>query len=137
MALLKRHNLFLFTILIISFVACYSTLQDQDPLIISTYVDDSPSIDDGGTFNNLIKQNTDVLSLINKLDKLGSTSHSLEMVNVIDYGARGNGHDDTEVYTYSLSPLSLYVNNSFLFNLVLLRSNPHIVENRRQIIRLI
>lgn len=105
MALLKRHNLLSFIILIISFVTCYSTLHDQDPLIISTYVDDSPSIGDGGTFNNLIKQNTDVLSLINKLDKFGSTSPSLEIVNVIDYGARGNGHDDTEVYTYSLSPL--------------------------------
>lgn len=97
MALLIRHTLLSFTIIIISFVACYSTLQLEDPLI-SLHVDDhSPFIDDGGTFNKnqLIKQCTDVFSS----NELGGTSPSLEMVNVNDYGAEGNGStDDTEVY---------------------------------------
>jgi hypothetical protein len=94
MALLK-HFFISFTI-IISFVACNSNLQ-EDPLI-TTYVDHSPSNDGGDTllFKNFINQNTNnILSL----DKFDATSRSLEIVNVKDYGAKGNGYtDDTQVY---------------------------------------
>lgn len=94
MALLK-HLLLSFTIIIISFVACYSTLQENPPS--SIYVDHSPSIDDGGTVKNLIEQSTNVLSL-NRFDK----RNSLKKVSVNDYGAKGNGDtDDTEVHTHS------------------------------------
>lgn len=95
---LHRHDLLSFLLIVmISFVACYSTLQD-DPL--SLYVEDSPSIDDGGTFNEFIKQNThDVLSL-KRFDKFGGTSLLLKTVNVNDYGAKGDGRtDDTQVRT--------------------------------------
>jgi galacturan 1,4-alpha-galacturonidase len=94
MALLK-HFFISFTI-IISFVACNSNLQ-EDPLI-TTYVDHSPSNDGGDTllFKNFINQNTNnILSL----DKFDATSRSLEIVNVNDYGAKGNGYtDDTQVH---------------------------------------
>jgi galacturan 1,4-alpha-galacturonidase len=94
MALLK-HFFISFTI-IISFVACNSNLQ-EDPLI-TTYVDHSPSNDGGDTllFKNFIYQNTNnILSL----DKFDATSRSLEIVNVNDYGAKGNGNtDDTQVH---------------------------------------
>ncbi|KAG4927878.1 hypothetical protein JHK84_053441 [Glycine max] len=90
MALLK-HLLLSFTMIIISFVACYSTLQEDPPS--SIYVDHSPSIDDGGTVKNLIEQSTNVLSL-NRFDK----RNSLKKVSVNDYGAKGNGDtDDTEI----------------------------------------
>ncbi|RHN47877.1 putative polygalacturonase [Medicago truncatula] len=95
MALL-RHFLLSFTIVIISFVACNSNLQ-EDPLI-TTYVDDSPSYDDSDTllFKNMIEQNTnDVLCL----DQFGVSSRSLKIVNVRDYGAKGDGHtDDTQAF---------------------------------------
>lgn len=106
-----KHHLLSFTIIIISFVACYSTLQDQDPLISSIYVDDSPNyIDDGGsgTFKNLIKQSTNVLSL-NRFEELGGISSSLEIVNVNDYGAKGNGlTDDTEVHTQQVQDIMFF-----------------------------
>ncbi|KAL3028587.1 hypothetical protein AAZX31_03G120900 [Glycine max] len=84
MALLK--HLISFTIIIISFVACYSTLQENPP----------------SSIYNMIKQSANVLSL-NKFDyKLGNTPF-LEKVNVNDYGAKGNGStDDTEIHIYSL-----------------------------------
>ncbi|XP_027352726.1 polygalacturonase-like [Abrus precatorius] len=96
MALLK-HLLVSFTI-IISFVACYSSLQ-EDPLN-GIYVDNSPSIDDiGGTFKNPIKQSTDIISSLYRFLDLGGTSSSIKMVNVNDYGAKGNGgEDDTEAF---------------------------------------
>ncbi|KAL5154896.1 Polygalacturonase [Glycine soja] len=91
MALLK-HLLLSFTMIIISFVACYSTLQEDPPS--SIYVDHSPSIDDGGTVKNLIEQSTNVLSL-NRFDK----RNSLKKVSVNDYGAKGNGDtDDTQAF---------------------------------------
>ncbi|XP_061373718.1 polygalacturonase-like [Gastrolobium bilobum] len=97
MALLRQYPLLSFFVVIISFVACYSTLQ-EDPLS-SIYVDVSPSIDDGGTFKNLIEQSSDVLRL-KMFDDLGNTSPSPnKMVNVKDYGAKGNGFtDDTEAF---------------------------------------
>ncbi|KAK7285588.1 hypothetical protein RJT34_20364 [Clitoria ternatea] len=80
MALLKH---FLFTTIIIALVTCYGTLQEEDPPATSIYVDD------GGTF----------MSLINILSYLGATSHSLKVVNVNDFGAKGNGcADDTEAF---------------------------------------
>jgi galacturan 1,4-alpha-galacturonidase len=96
MALFK-HFLFSFTIIIISFVACNSNLQ-EDPLI-TTYVDHSPSNDGGDTllFKNFIYQNTNNILSLDKFDD--ATSRSLEIVNVNDYGAKGNGYtDDTQVY---------------------------------------
>ncbi|XP_004493509.1 polygalacturonase-like [Cicer arietinum] len=86
MALSPIHFLLSFTI-IISFVACYSNLQEAP--LINTYVDHSPSIDDGDTllfFKNMINQNTNVF---------GGT----QIVNVNDYGAKGNGcTDDTQAF---------------------------------------
>ncbi|KAJ1408986.1 Pectin lyase fold/virulence factor [Sesbania bispinosa] len=94
MALL-RYLLLSFTILIIPFVACYTTLQ-EDPLSSTVYIDHSTSIHDGGTFNNLIiKQTTDDILSSNEF---GGTSRSLKKVNVNDYGATGNGTDDTEAF---------------------------------------
>ncbi|CAJ1911403.1 unnamed protein product [Sphenostylis stenocarpa] len=91
MALLEQL-FFSFTIIIISFVACYETLQ-EDPLNINVH--DSPFIDDGGTlFKNLIKQSTNVLSS-NSFEK----RESIKKVNVNDYGAKGNGDtDDSEAF---------------------------------------
>ena len=99
LAIMTSHkHLLSFLIVMISFVACYSTLQ-EDPL--SLYVEDSPYIDDGGTFMGLIKPRTDVLSL-KMLDKLGGgTTPSLKTFNVNDYGAQGDGRtDDTQVCTH-------------------------------------
>ncbi|KAK7267317.1 hypothetical protein RIF29_19986 [Crotalaria pallida] len=95
MALKYTHPLsFLIITMMISFVACYGNLE-EDPL--SLYVDDSPYIDDGGTFNNkdLIKQRTDVLSF----DKVGGTSPSRKPISVNEYGAKGDGRtDDTQAF---------------------------------------
>jgi len=78
---LVRHFLISFTIVIIPFVACNSNFQ-EDPLI-NTYVDDGG---DTLLFKNLIKQNTCGLS------------SSPQIVNVNDYGAKGDGEtDDTQV----------------------------------------
>ncbi|KAI4348701.1 hypothetical protein L6164_009392 [Bauhinia variegata] len=94
---LQRPSLLPFFFIVISFVACYCTgLQQEDPLSLT--VDDLSSVDDGGTFKNLIKQSTDVLSL-KSFDKLGSKASSLKTVNVIDYGAKGDGRtDDSEAF---------------------------------------
>ncbi|RHN47875.1 putative polygalacturonase [Medicago truncatula] len=84
MALL-RHFLLSSTIVIISFAACSSYFQEFP--LITTYVDDDD--DDDGTLSskNLIKQNTCGLS------------SSLQIFNVSDYGAKGDGKtDDTQVY---------------------------------------
>lgn len=113
MALLK--HLISFTIIIISFVACYSTLQEDPPS--SIYVDHSPSIDDGGTVKNLIEQSTNVLSL-NRFDK----RNSLKKVSVNDYGAKGNGDaDDTEVHIH-------LVQNKVFFFLFSLATNVNLVH---------
>lgn len=83
-----------FIIIMISFVACDS---------LGSFVDDnSPYIDDGGTFKKILKQSTNVLSL-KRFDKLGSFSPSplLKRFNVADYGAEGDGKtDDTQVYIF-------------------------------------
>ncbi|CAI8613985.1 unnamed protein product [Vicia faba] len=100
---LLRHNLFfsftIIIIIIISFVACNSNLQ-KDPLI-AIYVDNSPSNDDDGgdtlLFKNMIKKNTNSFLSLNKFD--GTSSHKLEIVNVNDYGAKGDGYsDDTQAF---------------------------------------
>ncbi|KAG5043348.1 hypothetical protein JHK87_007263 [Glycine soja] len=70
-----------------------STTLQEDPPSSIIYIDHSPSIDDGRTFKNLIKQSTNVLSL-NRFDKRSS----LKKLSVNDYGAKGNGDaDDTEI----------------------------------------
>lgn len=115
MALLK-HLLLSFTMIIISFVACYSTLQEDPPSSI-IYIDHSPSIDDGRTFKNLIKQSTNVLSL-NRFDKRSS----LKKLSVNDYGAKGNGDaDDTEVHIH-------LVQNKVFFFLFSLATNVNLVH---------
>ncbi|KEH23656.1 endo polygalacturonase [Medicago truncatula] len=84
MALL-RHFLLSSTIVIISFAACSSYFQEFP--LITTYVDDDD--DDDGTLSskNLIKQNTCGLS------------SSLQIFNVSDYGAKGDGKtDDTQAF---------------------------------------
>lgn len=90
-----------FIIIMISFVAC--NLQ-ENPL--GSFVDDnSPYIDDGGTFKNFLKQSTNVLSL-KRFDKLGSSTSTspsplLKRFNVADYGAEGDGKtDDTQVHIF-------------------------------------
>ncbi|KAI4300778.1 hypothetical protein L6164_034114 [Bauhinia variegata] len=94
---LQRHYLLPFFFIIISFVASRCTnLQQEDPLYLS--VDDLSSNDDGGTFKNLIKQSTDVLTL-KSFGKLGNKSSSLKTVNVDDYGAEGDSKtDDTKAF---------------------------------------
>lgn len=92
---LHGHVLLSFFIIITSYVACYGPLQEEP--FNRIHVDDSRSIDDGGIFKKLIKQSTDVFSS-NKFAKFGCTYPSLKTVNVIDYGAKGNGYDDTEAF---------------------------------------
>ncbi|CAL0321546.1 unnamed protein product [Lupinus luteus] len=91
MALLHRHFLLSFLIIImVSFVASYSTLQ-EDPLRL--YVEDSPYIiDNDETFKDFIMQSTN--------DMVGSgTSTSQKTINVNDYGAKGDGRsDDTQAF---------------------------------------
>ncbi|PON32485.1 Glycoside hydrolase [Parasponia andersonii] len=47
-----------------------------------------------GKFKGLIKVRTDVLSL----EKVGGTPTSVKMVNVKNFGAKGDGNDDTEAF---------------------------------------
>ncbi|XP_019414739.1 PREDICTED: polygalacturonase-like [Lupinus angustifolius] len=92
MALLHRHFILSFLIIMISCVACYNTLQ-EDPL--SLYVEDLPYIidDNGGTFKDLIKQST------NDIVDSSGTSPSQKTIYVNDYGAKGDGRtDDTEAF---------------------------------------
>ncbi|KAK4272530.1 hypothetical protein QN277_021074 [Acacia crassicarpa] len=81
-----------FFVIIVSLVACYCSLQ-EDPHIL-LHSDDSPNtIDDGGTFDNLIKQSSDSDDHLRLkiLDKLVGPSLSLITVIVNDYGAEGDG----------------------------------------------
>lgn len=97
--MMTLHRYLSYLIILISFVACCSSLQ-EDPL--SSIVEDSPNInDDGGTtFKGFIKQTTDNMLRLRSSEKLGDTS-SLKTVNVNDYGAEGDGHtDDTQVCIY-------------------------------------
>ncbi|XP_028774459.1 polygalacturonase-like [Neltuma alba] len=102
---MARQNHVLFSIFLMLFiiiipsVPCYGTSQ-EDPLKIYGSDDDSPfnNFDDGGTFHNLIQQNTQVLSL-NRFVKLAVTSPSVSKFNVNDFGAKGDGKsDDTEAF---------------------------------------
>ncbi|KAK4281876.1 hypothetical protein QN277_013322 [Acacia crassicarpa] len=98
---LQKHVLSLFLmlfIIVIPYVPCYVTSQ-EDPLKIHGG-GDSPfnNIDDGGTPKKLIQQSTQVLSL-NRFVKLGVTSSSASKLNVNDFGAKGDGKtDDTEAF---------------------------------------
>jgi len=91
--------------IMIYFVACYSTNLQEDPL--SSIVENSPYINDGGTFKDFLMQSTDhVLSL---KSKLGDTSpSSIKTFNVDEYGAQGDGKtDDTQVYIVILTNLNM------------------------------
>ncbi|GAU24258.1 hypothetical protein TSUD_23940 [Trifolium subterraneum] len=80
--------------IMIYFVACYSTTLQKDPL--SSIVDDSPYINDGGTFKGIIKQCTNHVVLSLK-SKFGDITPSLKTFDVDDYGAQGDGKtDDTK-----------------------------------------
>ncbi|WJX11165.1 Polygalacturonase 1 [Trifolium repens] len=83
-----------FIMIMICFVTCYSTTLHEDPL--SSIVEDSPYINDGGTFHGIIKQSTNhVFSLMSKLGEISSPS--LKTFDVDDYGAQGDGKtDDTQ-----------------------------------------
>lgn len=71
-----------FFVFMLSFISCYSTLQ-KDP-----------------RFKDVIKQSTHVLRL-KRFDRiLGTISTSGKTINVNDYGAKGDGTDDTEVYSF-------------------------------------
>ncbi|XP_061362003.1 polygalacturonase-like [Gastrolobium bilobum] len=81
------HRYVLFLVIMVSFGACYGTLQEDN---LSLYVEDSPYIDDGSSFKDFIKPSTDVLR---------TNSRSLKMVNVNNYGAVGDGRtDDTQAF---------------------------------------
>ncbi|RHN79111.1 putative polygalacturonase [Medicago truncatula] len=85
-----------FIMIMIYFVACYSTNLQEDPL--SSIVVNSPYINDGGIFKDFLMQSTDhVLSL---KSKLGDTSpSSMKTFNVDQYGAQGDGKtDDTKAF---------------------------------------
>ncbi|XP_054796912.1 polygalacturonase-like [Prosopis cineraria] len=91
---LQKHNLsfLMFCIIVtivIPLVPCHGTSQ-EDPL---------NNIIDGGTFNNLIQQRTQVLRL-KRFVNLGVTSlSSISKFNVNDFGAKGDGKsDDTEAF---------------------------------------
>uniref|UniRef100_A0A7N2M460 Polygalacturonase n=1 Tax=Quercus lobata TaxID=97700 RepID=A0A7N2M460_QUELO len=69
-----------FFVFMLSFISCYSTLQ-KDP-----------------RFKDVIKQSTHVLRL-KRFDRiLGTISTSGKTINVNDYGAKGDGTDDTEAF---------------------------------------
>jgi galacturan 1,4-alpha-galacturonidase len=92
--------------IMICFVTCYSTTLHEDPL--SSIVEDSPYINDGGTFHGIIKQSTNhVFSLRSKLGEISSPS--LKTFDVDDYGAQGDGKtDDTQVYIFIFTSPILY-----------------------------
>ncbi|CAJ1967577.1 unnamed protein product [Sphenostylis stenocarpa] len=68
----------------------------EDPLRL--FDEGSSKVDDGGTLKDFIMQSTHVLSF-KSFDKLGEISSSLQLVNVNDYGAQGDGKsDDTQAF---------------------------------------
>ncbi|KAM4079553.1 hypothetical protein ACB094_09G124600 [Castanea mollissima] len=76
-----------FFVFMLSFISCYSTLQ-KDPL---------RHFGEESGFKNVIKQSTHVLRL-KRFDRiLGTISTSGKTINVNDYGAKGDGTDDTEI----------------------------------------
>ncbi|KAM3690479.1 hypothetical protein ACB098_09G127500 [Castanea mollissima] len=82
------RNLLPFFVFMLSFISCYSTLQ-KDPL---------RHFGEESGFKNVIKQSTHVLRL-KRFDRiLGTISTSGKTINVNDYGAKGDGTDDTEAF---------------------------------------
>ncbi|KAK9290658.1 hypothetical protein L1049_008831 [Liquidambar formosana] len=99
-----QNLLLLVFILFVSSFSCYSTLQEDPPY---RYIHEasgydsqaypsyfSMAIEDGEYFENLIKRRTE----LKMLNKVGSLSTSVNTVNVDDFGAKGDGTDDTEIY---------------------------------------
>ena len=107
MALQIRQVLVLYLITIFSLVSSYNSLK-KDPLSCNyfeevvaagydpqAYPSYFSTIEDG-KFKDLMRPRTEVLSL----QRLGITSTSTKTVNVDDFGATGDGADDTEVRTH-------------------------------------
>lgn len=61
-----------------------------------------------GTFKGLIKERTDILSL----EKVGGMRTGVKTVNVNDFGAKGDGNDDTEVTKFLSIKAGLEVSTS-------------------------
>ncbi|KAK7392871.1 hypothetical protein VNO78_21321 [Psophocarpus tetragonolobus] len=90
MMALQKHHFSLFLIFMMSSsVICHITVVGEDPLSLFY---------EGGTFKGFIKQSTRVLSL-KSFEKLSDLSSSDKMVNVNDYGAKGDGKtDDSQAF---------------------------------------
>ncbi|XP_043691364.1 polygalacturonase isoform X2 [Telopea speciosissima] len=99
--------------LLLSSNSSYSILQ-EDPSP-STYLNEASvynthayptyfsTINDGDKkfepiFRNLINYEKTEISALEQLDQVGSSATSVKVVNVDDYGAKGDGRDDTEAF---------------------------------------
>ena len=85
-----RYLLPVFVFMLSFNISCYSTLQ-KDPL---------RHFGEESGFKVVIKQSTHILRL-KRFDRiLGTISTSGKTINVNNYGAKGDGTDDTEVYSF-------------------------------------
>ncbi|XP_042484990.1 polygalacturonase-like isoform X2 [Macadamia integrifolia] len=102
--------------------SCYSILQ-EDPfsnyldevsvyntLVYPNYPNYFSTVDDReGDFESISKSLMNYkteISTLEQLDQVGSLATSVTVVNVDDYGAKGDGRDDTENKNYLLKPIT-------------------------------
>ncbi|XP_043693413.1 polygalacturonase-like [Telopea speciosissima] len=107
---LQKQLLSLLMLFLCSY-SCYSILQEDQ---LSTYLDES-SVYDTRTYpnyfrtiddrenefepvlRNFINYKTEI-STLEQFDQVGNLATSIKVVNVDDYGAKGDGRDDTEAF---------------------------------------